>query len=86
MEGKEKKGEKSQWKGDPRGERTGKKNGDRGWKQEAGQPGRPPSSSWVRSPSHKGPRLASWQDSDCDVGGGWPSPAPAVNRGRRGSP
>ena len=30
--------------------------------------------------------LASLQDSDCDVGGGWPSPAPAVNRGRRGSP
>lgn len=30
--------------------------------------------------------LASQKDSDCDVGGGWPSPAPAVNRGRKGSP
>ena len=52
MEGKEKKGEKSQWKGDPRGGRKGKKNGDRGWKQEAGQPGRPPSSSWEKALPH----------------------------------
>lgn len=56
MEGKEKKGETSQREDDPRGGRKGRKNRDRGWKPEAGQPGRPANLSWVRSPSHKGPR------------------------------
>lgn len=56
MEGKEKKGETSQREDDPRGGRKGKKNRDRGWKPEAGQPGRPAHLSWVRSPPHRGPR------------------------------
>lgn len=93
MEGKEKKEEKrSQREDDARVEGKARSLESEGGAK-AGQPGRPPNFSWARPQSCKGPRwprapcdFASLQDVDCDIGGGWPSPALAINRGRKHSP
>lgn len=93
MEGKEKKEEKrSQREDDARGGRKGKKPRVRGWSQgraarEASELQLGPATvlqgpRWPRAPCD----FASLQDVDCDIGGGWPSPALAINRGRKHSP